>query len=228
MTSRVHDHTSILKLIEEKWNLPALTRRDAAESPLDALNLEAPPAFATPPRPPAPKLRWVPGKWQLIAILPIIEWLDNNDLMSPAVNISAELSPGEIYARPDLAVVPNSAPDLYAHRLPLVAEVVSPGSATDDRVTKKRIYALGQVPLYLLVDVDTVTLFSDPDGGSYRSQTTVTIGEKLTLPEPFGIELDTRILNCALCAISSKTKMSVLDATLPLTRSVASAGNGRR
>jgi phospholipase C len=61
VTSRVHDHTSILKLIEEKWNLPALTRRDAAESPLDALNLEAPPAFATPPRPPAPKLRW--GSW---------------------------------------------------------------------------------------------------------------------------------------------------------------------
>jgi hypothetical protein len=30
VTSRVHDHTSILKLIEEKWNLPALTRRDAA------------------------------------------------------------------------------------------------------------------------------------------------------------------------------------------------------
>jgi hypothetical protein len=208
VTSRVHDHTSILKLIEEKWNLTALTRRDAAESPLDALNLEAPPAFATPPRPPAPKLRWVPGKWQLIAILPIIEWLDNNGLMSPAVNISAELSPGD--------------------RLPLVAEVVSPGSATDDRVTKKRIYALGQVPLYLLVDVDTVTLFSDPDGGSYRSQATVTIGEKLTLPEPFGIELDTRILNCALCPISSKTKMSVLDATLPLTRTVASAGNGRR
>jgi Uma2 family endonuclease len=190
--------------------------------------------------------------------------------MSPAVNISAELSPGEIYARlawikgltvellagnvvvrgaspgeharriwrlttelmapatamdaavfvgratpvpatldvprPDLAVVPNSAPDLYAHRLPLVAEVVSPGSATDDRGIKARIYALGRVPLYLLVDVETVTLFSDPDGGSYRSRTTVTIGEKLALPEPFGIELDTGGLNCALCAISPKRK----------------------
>jgi phospholipase C len=62
VTSRVYDHTSILKLIEEKWNLPALTRRDAAaEAPLDALNLEAPPAFATPPRLPAPKLPW--GSW---------------------------------------------------------------------------------------------------------------------------------------------------------------------
>ena len=26
------DHTSVLKLIEEKWNLPPLTRRDAAAS----------------------------------------------------------------------------------------------------------------------------------------------------------------------------------------------------
>jgi Uma2 family endonuclease len=175
--------------------------------------------------------------------------------MSPAVNISAELSPGEIYARlawikgltvellagnvvvrgaspgehtrriwrlttalmapatamdaavfvgratpipatldvprPDLAVVPNSAPDLCAHHLALVAEVVSPGSAADDRGIKARIYAQGEVPLYLLVDVETVTLFSDPDGGSYRSRTTVTIGEKLALPNPFGIELDT-------------------------------------
>ena len=25
----VYDHTSILKTVEEKWNLPALTRRDA-------------------------------------------------------------------------------------------------------------------------------------------------------------------------------------------------------
>ncbi len=56
------DHTSVLKLIEQKWNLPPLTRRDAAaDSPLDALNLEAPPAFATPPSLPAPALRW--GSW---------------------------------------------------------------------------------------------------------------------------------------------------------------------
>ena len=98
--------------------------------------------------------------------------------------------------KPDLIVLPPNAPqyddgEYFAHGILMAVEVVSPSSANDDRVTKKRIYALGEVPLYLLVDVDTVTLFSDPDGGSYRSQTTVTIGEKLTLPEPFGIELDT-------------------------------------
>jgi phospholipase C len=54
--SEVLDHTSVLKLIEEKWNLPPLTRRDAAAvSPLGAIDLDAPPAFLTPPELPAPK-----------------------------------------------------------------------------------------------------------------------------------------------------------------------------
>jgi phospholipase C len=60
--SDIFDHTSILKLLEEKWNLPALTQRDAAAiSPLGALDLTAPPAFLTPPELPAPALGW--GTW---------------------------------------------------------------------------------------------------------------------------------------------------------------------
>ena len=43
------DHTSILKLVETKWNLPALTYRDAnARAMLDMLDLHRP-AFADPP-----------------------------------------------------------------------------------------------------------------------------------------------------------------------------------
>jgi phospholipase C len=54
--SDVLDHTSVLKLIEEKWNLPPLTRRDAAAlSPLAALDLDGPPTFLTPPPLPPPK-----------------------------------------------------------------------------------------------------------------------------------------------------------------------------
>ena len=46
----VSDHTSILKLIETKWNLPALTERDArASNLLDMVDLKAPPAFRHPP-----------------------------------------------------------------------------------------------------------------------------------------------------------------------------------
>jgi phospholipase C len=50
----VYDHTSILKTVETKWNLPALTRRDAnAHSLLDMLDLHTQPAFLTPSRLPA-------------------------------------------------------------------------------------------------------------------------------------------------------------------------------
>ena len=60
--SEVLDHTSVLKLLEEKWNLPALTARDAAAaSPLGALDLTGPPAFLDPPSLPEPGLRW--GSW---------------------------------------------------------------------------------------------------------------------------------------------------------------------
>jgi phospholipase C len=46
----VYDHTSVLKTVERKWNLPALTRRDANASDLfDMVDLNGPPAFSTPP-----------------------------------------------------------------------------------------------------------------------------------------------------------------------------------
>jgi phospholipase C len=51
----VYDHTSVLKLCETKWNLPALTRRDAAANDiLDMVDFASSPAFRTPPRMPAP------------------------------------------------------------------------------------------------------------------------------------------------------------------------------
>ncbi len=51
----VYDHTSVLKTVETKWNLPALTRRDAnAASVLDMIDLKAKPAFLVPPRLPDP------------------------------------------------------------------------------------------------------------------------------------------------------------------------------
>jgi phospholipase C len=50
----VYDHTSVLKTVERKWNLPALTRRDAnARDVLEMIDLTAAPAFLTPPRLPA-------------------------------------------------------------------------------------------------------------------------------------------------------------------------------
>lgn len=55
VSTTTYDHTSILKLIETKWNLPPLTPRDAAATaPLDAIDLSQPPPFLTPPKLPHP------------------------------------------------------------------------------------------------------------------------------------------------------------------------------
>ena len=58
VTDVVHDHTSVLATIENKWNLPALTTRDANAAdvmdfldPSDAALLH-PPFIAPPPKPP--------------------------------------------------------------------------------------------------------------------------------------------------------------------------------
>ncbi len=56
------DHTSVLRLVEDKWNLPSLTRRDAtANSPISALDLTNPPAFLIPPVLPCPALGFAEG-----------------------------------------------------------------------------------------------------------------------------------------------------------------------
>lgn len=46
----VYDHTSVLKTLERKWNLPALTRRDANANDLfDMVDLQSRPSFERPP-----------------------------------------------------------------------------------------------------------------------------------------------------------------------------------
>jgi phospholipase C len=57
VSSTVRDHTAILKLVERKWNLGALTWRDATADDLsDCLDFNSPPAFLEPPTLPAPAL----------------------------------------------------------------------------------------------------------------------------------------------------------------------------
>jgi len=55
VTDVMHDHTSIIATIARKWNLPALTHRDAqANTLLDFLDLDSAPFFLTPPQLAAP------------------------------------------------------------------------------------------------------------------------------------------------------------------------------
>ncbi|GEC09203.1 hypothetical protein SSP24_68580 [Streptomyces spinoverrucosus] len=74
----------------------------------------------------------------------------------------------------------------------MVLEVTSTKPKAD-REAKRRCYARGGIPLYLLVDREesSITLFSDPEKDDYREHFTRPLGKPLTLPEPFAFELDT-------------------------------------
>ena len=61
VSHRTFDHTSICALVEAKWNLPAMTYRDANANPmLDMLDLRRP-AFLAPPPLAQPLLDTDPG-----------------------------------------------------------------------------------------------------------------------------------------------------------------------
>ncbi|MEU2065959.1 Uma2 family endonuclease [Streptomyces anulatus] len=74
----------------------------------------------------------------------------------------------------------------------LVVEVTST-KPQPDREAKRRCYARGGIPLYLLIDRDdsSVTLFSDPENDDYRQLLTIPYGKPLPLPEPFAFDLET-------------------------------------
>ncbi|WP_324788527.1 Uma2 family endonuclease [Streptomyces sp. H51] len=74
----------------------------------------------------------------------------------------------------------------------MVLEVTSTKPAAD-REAKRRCYARGGIPLYLLVDREaaSVTLFADPRNDDYRQVCTLPFGKPLPLPEPFAFELET-------------------------------------
>ncbi|MEW1720977.1 Uma2 family endonuclease [Streptomyces sp. NPDC093109] len=79
----------------------------------------------------------------------------------------------------------------------MVLEVTSFDSDTHsrDRKEKPSAYADAGIPAYLLIDRDdfTLTVHSVPDAatGAYRHRETVAFGERVVLPDPIGIELDT-------------------------------------
>ncbi|MFI9760856.1 Uma2 family endonuclease [Streptomyces sp. NPDC051963] len=107
-------------------------------------------------------------------------------------------------ARPDATLVPEA--HFAGHGewadpsgVLLVLEVTSYDSDTNqrDRQEKPVAYGAAGIPFYLLIDRDacTVKLYSDPDPEvGYRELRNVPFGDRLLLPEPLGIELDTEKL----------------------------------
>jgi DNA-binding transcriptional ArsR family regulator len=77
----------------------------------------------------------------------------------------------------------------------LVAEVISRSSIREDREVKPRACALAGIPLYVVVDQFTspvtVSLFSVPGPDGYSAINSVPVGQKLHIPDPFDVPLDT-------------------------------------
>ncbi|MFF3992472.1 Uma2 family endonuclease [Streptomyces cyaneofuscatus] len=104
---------------------------------------------------------------------------------------------------PDLVVVPRQVLSGPGHQVPaaearLVVEIASRANANHDRVSKVNGYAKAGVELFLLLDPwhsgrPTATLYGEPEGGTYRVLETVEYGGKISLPEPFGLDLDTGV-----------------------------------
>ncbi|WP_327594079.1 Uma2 family endonuclease [Streptomyces chartreusis] len=85
------------------------------------------------------------------------------------------------------------------HGVLMAVEITSYDSDTHnrDRVEKPRAYAEAGIPVYLLIDRDSLSVLvhSDPDlEDGYRDIHVVRLGGKVVLPDPVGIELDTEEL----------------------------------
>lgn len=113
---------------------------------------------------------------------------------------------------PDLALATGDAPRVSRRELApdgvlLTAEVVSPSTQRRDRGHKRRAYAQGGIPLYLIIDPfagpPTVTLLSEPGPDCYAHEQVAAAGQPLRLPPPFGLSLDTaRLLPADLSDLS--------------------------
>jgi Uma2 family endonuclease len=76
----------------------------------------------------------------------------------------------------------------------LVVEIISPSSATKDRVTKRSLYARYGVPEYWLVDPEakTITIFSEPRHNRYHAESvSSTTAVSATIP---GLSVDLKAL----------------------------------
>ena len=112
--------------------------------------------------------------------------------------VSGDSSPAD-HVIPDGTFAPLES-DLFAGAGPwmpcdgvaMVLEVTA-ANPRRDREPKRRCYARGRVPLYLLLDRDAsqITLYSLPEKDDYRGRCTRPLGKPLTLPAPFAFELET-------------------------------------
>lgn len=97
--------------------------------------------------------------------------------------------PGEQRVQPDLVAVERGR---TGRRLTLpvalVVEIVSPGSQTNDRVTKRATYAAAGIPAYWIVDPDQgIVICLVLDGAEYR---VAAEGATVTVDDPVSVRID--------------------------------------
>ncbi|MFF5482822.1 Uma2 family endonuclease [Streptomyces sp. NPDC012935] len=92
----------------------------------------------------------------------------------------------------ELRLFRGADPWMPCEGVAMVLEVTS-SQPQIDREVKRRSYARGGIPLYLLVDRETswITLFGNPESGDYQELHAVAFGKPLALPQPFAFDLDT-------------------------------------
>ncbi|MCP2336747.1 Uma2 family endonuclease [Actinomadura rupiterrae] len=114
--------------------------------------------------------------------------------------IAVYLGPQRDRYRPDLTVAPPDAPlwgkdHLHGDGVVLAVEVVSASSTGDDHKVKPAGYAAGGVPIVVIIDSfeQSLTLLSHPlpEKEKYRDVHVIPLGEKVTLPAPWNLALDT-------------------------------------
>ena len=101
---------------------------------------------------------------------------------------------------PDLVVAPMDALAENGTFSPtdvfLAVEITSPSNAHVDRNEKRRNYAAGAVPVYVLVDRvraagPAVTVYSTPLNAEYQHIVRQPFGEAIALPDPVNVTIDT-------------------------------------
>ncbi|MFE0148222.1 Uma2 family endonuclease [Nonomuraea sp. NPDC059007] len=100
------------------------------------------------------------------------------------------LVPDYVLAPADCSLWGN---ELQSRGVIMVAEVVSPGSVREDRVAKPKLYAVGGIPVCLVIDpiARTMTVYSNIVDDAYQDVHTKSLGTTLHLPEPIDFELET-------------------------------------
>lgn len=100
--------------------------------------------------------------------------------------------PDVTFAPVDVDAFGGAGPWMPCDGVAMVVEVTSTRPRAD-RDAKRRCYARGGIPLYLLIDRDSssITLFSDPEKDDYREHRTRPFGKAITLPAPFAFDLET-------------------------------------